>query len=141
MNERTAGTPVAIGEGVDRLELGVDQTGLHDRWHVVAVDEVAQIADQRFNEFGRRGDVVCVARVEVVPAEAVLCCSDYSTQFGGWRPVHECAMQRSDMIVIHCGHLGNVSDGHAHRFDVAQDRVGCLIARGLTVRDLCLMPG
>jgi hypothetical protein len=93
VNQRTASSPVAIGERMECLQLGVDQTDLDDRWKVG------------------------VARIEAVPAEPVLRGSDDSTQFRARRPVHECAMQRSDLIGIRFSHLGNVVDSHTHRLN------------------------
>jgi hypothetical protein len=105
VNERTAGAAVAIGERMDRLELGVDESGLGHRWHVVAIDEVTEVVKQGPNEFGRRRNEVGATWVEVVPSEPVLCRSNDSAQFRSRRPVHECAMQRSYMIGVHFGTL------------------------------------
>lgn len=63
MDQRAPGAAVAVGEGVDGLELGVRQRGLHERRVGVAGEVVEQIGEQRLDPLGWRRDERRAARV------------------------------------------------------------------------------
>ena len=56
MDERAAGAAVAVGERVERLELGVGDRRLNERGMVVAVDIGKEIVEQRVEGVRWRGD-------------------------------------------------------------------------------------
>ena len=74
--------PVAVGEGVDRFELGVRQRGLDQRRIAIAVHEVDQVVEQRGDVLWRRRDEGCCTRVGVVAADPVLRGPYHATQVG-----------------------------------------------------------
>ena len=69
---RSAHATVAVGERVDRLELGVRDPGLDDRREIGSGGERAKIVEQRPNVLWRRRHVGRADRVVVVPADPVL---------------------------------------------------------------------
>jgi len=72
VDEAAAGTAVAVGERVDRLELGVGQRGLQRGREVVAVHEPGEAVEQPVDLVRRRGDEGAAVRVVVVAADPVL---------------------------------------------------------------------
>jgi uncharacterized protein (UPF0548 family) len=72
MDQRPARAPVAVDEGVDRLELGVGDGGLRHGGQAVVVGEGAEVLDQARDVVRRRGDERSGARVEAAATNPVL---------------------------------------------------------------------
>ena len=60
MDERSSYPTIAVGEGVDRLELGVHERGLDERGVGSAVEVCHEVVQQCWRQFGRWRDEVCL---------------------------------------------------------------------------------
>jgi hypothetical protein len=67
MDQRTAGSPVAIVEGVDGLELRVHERRLYERLQGIPVHRIAEVVKQRVHFLRRRRHVVRAARIPAAP--------------------------------------------------------------------------
>ena len=72
VDERAAGPAVAVGEGVDRLELSMGDRCLHERGMVVAVDVFEEILQQRLEGLRWRRDERSRTRVVAAATDPVL---------------------------------------------------------------------
>ena len=61
VDQRSADAPVAVGERVDGLELGMCDRRLDEGWHVVAVGERDQVPRVTLHHVRRRWDKECNA--------------------------------------------------------------------------------
>jgi hypothetical protein len=56
VDQSAASAPVSVGEGVDGLELGVGDRGLHERRVLISVDVDREVFEELPDELGRRWD-------------------------------------------------------------------------------------
>src|SRR5690606_7600718 len=66
-----SGPAVAVGKGVQSLELGVHESCLHEGSETVVIDRAAQIVQQYRVLTGRRGDEIRAKRTPVVAPDPV----------------------------------------------------------------------
>ena len=81
--------PVAVGERVDRLELGVSDRRLHEGRMVIAVDVVEEVVEQGVDSVRWRWDEGCGARVVAAAADPVLHCADHTADVRHRRSFHQ----------------------------------------------------
>ena len=72
MDERAARTPVAVDEGMDRLELGMGNGCLRNRGETVVIGEGTEVLKQLLDVFWWRRDEGRGARIEAAAANPVL---------------------------------------------------------------------
>jgi len=81
MDQRPAGSSIAIHERVDGLELSVSDGCVGDRWQRVVVAERAQIGDEFLHELGRRGHESGGTGVVGAPPDPVLLLAEAPVAF------------------------------------------------------------
>ena len=121
VDEAPADPTVAIEERMDRLELGMGDRRLRDRWQIVAVGEGDQIIDQRLDVGLWRRDVASVdRRVEAAP-DPVLFPSELTWRHPIWLTAHQCSVDRSDVIGRQRSVRLSQRDRFLHGDDVGRD--------------------
>lgn len=120
MYQGPSGAPVAVGERVDGLELGVGDGGLGERRQHFAGREPAQVVQEPIHLLRRWRHEVSFARVVVVPADPVLFGSDLPADLGGGRAGHHGPVDVEDGLQADSFHAGGLFDGELHGVDVGQ---------------------
>ena len=102
MDQASSDPTVAIDERMDRLKLCMRDRGLGERRHVVAIDEVDEIAHQRFDMLRWRRDESGAARAVAPAADPVLLGAELAGE----------TLDRPIFAHQHLVHALDVVDGH-----------------------------
>ena len=121
----SADAPVAVVEGVNRLELCVRDRRLNHGGNVLSVAECAQIVQQLGNELVRRRDELCVAWARRGAADPVLFFADPPAEVVVAGAGEEEAMDVEQMVARKLVDVACESDGALERGDVGEDALGC----------------
>ena len=97
VDEASSDTAVAIHEWMDRLELSVDQSGLHQRGQIVSVQEGAKILEQRADLVLRDGDEFGGIHAVVASSDPVLRFADQPGEALITRAFEETPVDRADV--------------------------------------------
>jgi hypothetical protein len=140
MDERAAGAAVAVGEGVDRLELSVSDCCLHESRMVIAVDVVEEVVEQGLERVRWRWDEGCGARVVAAATDPVLHCADHTADVRHRRSFHQGPVDTEQVVEgDRVGRRAQLDSG-LHGCDVGEhldcDPVGCVAT--LSKHDLCV---
>ena len=82
MDQCSAGASVAVGEGVEGLELGMGDGGLDERGVLVVVDVVEEVGQQVREVLVRWRNERRAARVERAPPDPVLLLPNDAAELG-----------------------------------------------------------
>jgi hypothetical protein len=127
VDEGAADATVAVGEGVDGLELRVGDGGVDHGGEVRSVHERDQVAHEVLHPLGRGRDEVGAAGVERVAADPVLAVAEFAGDLGRGRREHQAAVDVEDVLQPEWLRRGAEGDRVLHRGDVAEDGPGGLV--------------
>jgi hypothetical protein len=123
-------TAVAVAEGVDRLELSVDDRSLRDGRKIVAIDEGDEIVQEIWDSTLWGRDKRCVTRARTAPADPVLVLSNHAREAILGRPFEKRAVDVKQMRESEAPDRCANSHCAFHRADVAKDIAGGAVSRG-----------
>ena len=125
VDQRTANPTVAVGERVDRLELGVGYRGLHERGMRIGGQVLAEVLEQTADIAGWRRDELGDTRVDA--ADPVLLIPDDTAEVRVAGTREQRPMQPTQVVDGHrTGFVGQF-ERTAHCRDVAEDRPGSVV--------------
>jgi len=127
VDERPAGASVAVGEGVDRLELRMGDRRLHECGMVVAVDVLEEVVQQGVEGLRWGWDEGCRAGVVAAAADPVLHCADDSADLRYRGSFHQDPVDVEEVVECNRARRRAQLDCGLHRSDVGEDLDGDLI--------------
>jgi hypothetical protein len=120
----TTGAPITVHEGVDGLELGMDDGGLCDRRKVVRSTKCAEISHEIRHKLVRRRDEVRWARVVVAATNPVLLCPKVPAVLLQLGTSEQAAMQLQKQVWSKGLTSSYALDRENHGIDIVEDFVG-----------------
>jgi hypothetical protein len=132
VDQPASGSPVPVGERMDRLELRVGKSGLRDRGQRVTVAEGTQVREQVRHELRRRGHERGTAGVVGTAADPVLLLPQLPGMFSVPETDHKPAMEPEQRIHRDLIAGTDLADRAAHRVDVAENLFGSDLESPLT---------
>ena len=118
VHEGAPGTPVSVFEGVDRLELRMDERRLHQRREQIVVHRAAKIFEQAVHLARRRRYEVGSAWIVVVAADPVLLRADTPGEVPVGSMVHQPGVDGDDLFDAEALRVGRLANGELHGVDV-----------------------